>query len=68
VAPGERTDTIAFDINDRGDIMILQGTLYRLPEIACGRPTVLTSPSTAPAPAPMAMDRETEDQVGIEVS
>ena len=48
VAPGERTDTIALAINDRGDILIpADGTLYRQPEIACGQPT--TSPPLADA-------------------
>ncbi len=69
VAPGERTDTVAVDMNDRGDIVIpADGTRYRQPEIACGRPTVPTSPATAPAPAPTAMDQEAGDEVGIEVS
>jgi hypothetical protein len=40
VAPGERTDTVAHDINDRGDIVIpADGTVLRQPETACGRPT-----------------------------
>jgi uncharacterized membrane protein len=44
VAPGDRTDSVAFDINERGDIVIpADGTVYRLPEIACGRPTVPAS-------------------------
>ena len=67
VAPGERTDTVAIATNDRGDIVIpADGTVYRQPEIACGRPTV--PPAPAPAPAPMAMDREAADEVGVEVS
>jgi uncharacterized membrane protein len=49
VAPGERTDTIAFDINDRGDIVIpADGNLYRQPEVACGRPTTPTRPGGTP--------------------
>ena len=44
IAPGVRTDSIAVDINDRGEILIpADGTYYRLPEIACGRPTVPAS-------------------------
>ena len=40
VAPGTRTDSIALAINDRGDILIpADGTYYRQPEIACGKPT-----------------------------
>jgi hypothetical protein len=40
MVPGERTDTIAYDINDRGDIVVpADGTVLRQPEIACGRPT-----------------------------
>ena len=47
VAPGERTDTVAHDINDRGDIVIpADGTVIRQPETACGRPTAPASPST----------------------
>ena len=46
VAPGDRTDTLAYDINDRGDIVIpADGTVLRQPEIACGRPT---APDTSP--------------------
>jgi probable HAF family extracellular repeat protein len=45
VAPGNRTDTIALAINDKGDILIpADGNYYRLPEIACGKPT---TPATA---------------------
>ncbi len=37
VVPGERTDTVAHDINDRGDIVIpADGTVIRQPETACG--------------------------------
>jgi len=40
VAPGVRTDTLAYDINDRGDIVIpADGTVLRQPKTACGRPT-----------------------------
>jgi uncharacterized membrane protein len=47
VAPGERTDTVAHDINDRGDIVIpADGTVIRQPETACGRPTAPASPPT----------------------
>ena len=44
VAPGARTDSIAIAINDRADILIpADGTFYRLPEMACGRPTIPAS-------------------------
>ena len=47
-APGERTDSIALALNDRGDILIpADGTYYRLPEIACGKPTTPASPDEA---------------------
>jgi uncharacterized membrane protein len=47
-APGERTDTIAVAINERGDILIpADGTYYRQPEIACGKPTTPASPDEA---------------------
>ena len=59
VAPGERTDTIAFDINDRGDIVIpADGNLYRQPEVACGRPTTPTSPGETPDAGPQALQME----------
>jgi uncharacterized membrane protein len=45
VAPGGRTDSVAIAINDRGEILIpADGTVYRLPERACGRPTVPAEP------------------------
>jgi uncharacterized membrane protein len=51
VAPGDRTDTIALANNDRGEILIpADGTYYRLPEVACGRPTL---PAGAAAPDTM---------------
>jgi hypothetical protein len=51
VAPGERTDTLAYDINDRGDIVIpADGTVLRLPEIACGHPT---EPDSSPTASPV---------------
>ena len=38
-APGNRTDSIALAINDRGEILIpADGTYYRQPDIACGKP------------------------------
>jgi uncharacterized membrane protein len=53
VAPGERTDTVAHDINDRGDIVIpADGTVFRQPDVACGRPTAPTNPSTTSATPP----------------
>jgi uncharacterized membrane protein len=52
IAPGVRTDSIALDINDRGQILIpADGTYYRLPEIACGRPTIPAGPAETQAPA-----------------
>jgi uncharacterized membrane protein len=55
VAPGDRTDTIALANNDRGEILIpADGTYYRLPDVACGRPT-LPAGAAAPAPAPDTM-------------
>jgi hypothetical protein len=52
IAPGERTDTVALDINDRGEILIpADGTYYRVPEVACGRPTIPSGPAETPAPA-----------------
>jgi uncharacterized membrane protein len=70
VAPGERTDTIAFDINDRGDIVIpADGNLYRQPEIACGRPTIRTSPGEAPDPGPETMsDPQTPASTAVSTS
>jgi uncharacterized membrane protein len=69
VAPGERTDTIAFDINDCGDILIpADGTLYRIPEIACGRPTIPADPAAPPAAGPAAMNPDAGGEVGIDVS
>ena len=60
VAPGERTDTVAIDMNDRGDIVIpADGTLYRQSEIACGRPTVPSSPRPRLPPRPWTRSRET---------
>jgi hypothetical protein len=54
VAPGERTDTVAHDINDRGDIVIpADGTVVRQPEMACGRPTAPTNSSTTSPIAPL---------------
>ncbi len=51
VAPGGRTDSIAIAINDNGDILIpADGTYYRLPEIACGKPTTPASPAPAAMP------------------
>ena len=51
VAPGERTDTLAYDINDRGDIVIpADGTVLRLREIACGHPT---EPDSSPTASPV---------------
>ena len=48
VAPGDRTDSIALAINDRGDILIpADGTYYRQPEIACGKPTTGTPAEAA---------------------
>jgi uncharacterized membrane protein len=52
IAPGARTDSIALDINDRGDILIpADGTYYRQPEIACGKPTTPANPAQAAAPS-----------------
>jgi hypothetical protein len=48
-APGDRTDTIALANNDRGEILIpADGTYYRLPEVACGRPTLPAGAAPAP--------------------
>jgi hypothetical protein len=59
VAPGERTDTIAFDLNDRGDIVIpTDGNIYRQPEVACGRPTTPTSASGTPDAGPEGLQME----------
>jgi hypothetical protein len=52
VAPGPRTDSIALATNDRGDILIpSDGTYYRLPEVACGRPTGAAAASAEPLAA-----------------
>jgi uncharacterized membrane protein len=60
VAPGTRTDTVAVAINDRGDIVIpADGTLYRLPEVACGQPTIPTNPAADPAAGPSPVSAST---------
>jgi uncharacterized membrane protein len=52
IAPGTRTDTIALAINQRGDILIpADGTYYRQPEIACGKPTRPPNPEQVTPPA-----------------
>jgi uncharacterized membrane protein len=67
--PKGRTDTIALANNDRGDILVpSDGTYYRLPEIACGRPTIPSSGESATAPtgtaAPMAGPALGSDEMG----
>jgi hypothetical protein len=55
VVPGERTDTVAHDINDRGDIVIpADGTVIRQPETACGRRLAPAGPSATLAGVPVA--------------
>ena len=62
VAPGDRTDSIALAINNRGDILIpADGTYYRQPEIACGKPTT-GSGAEAAAPSADGLDRVTSEQ------
>ena len=69
VAPGARTDTVAVAINDRGDILIpADGTRYRIPETACGRPTIPAGPAAPPAAGPDAMNPDAGGEVGIDLS
>jgi uncharacterized membrane protein len=62
VAPGNRTDSIALAINNRGDVLIpADGTYYRQPEIACGKPTTGTRAEAA-TPSADGLSRSTSPQ------